>query len=116
MADKTDLIYDLLKAEREESSDFRKEVRESHRETAERLAKLEAQSEVQNQNLAEHMRRTDILEDLHLSNEAKIGVISGRVDSLEEPKKALKLIIKWIVSVGAVSTALVAIIKFFGLF
>jgi hypothetical protein len=76
MSDKLDLIYDLLKQDREEASDFRREVRSSHQrtderlqkietETTERLAKIEALDEVQNTQLAEHMRRTDILEELH---------------------------------------------------
>lgn len=114
--DKLDLIYDLLKADREEASDFRKEVRDSHRKTDDRLSKLELQGEVQNQQLAEHMRRTEVLEDLHMSNEGKIGLNTKRIEVLEEPGKALSLVKKWILGTGAVAGALVAIAKLMGLF
>lgn len=116
MSDKLDLIYDLLKADREEASDFRKEVRESHKDTGERLTQLEAQGNVQNQQLAEHMRRTEVLEDLHMSNEGKIGAHETRIVKLEEPGKALSLVKKWILGTGAVAAALGAIAKFMGLF
>jgi hypothetical protein len=116
MSDKLDLIYDLLKADREEASDFRKEVRDSHKKTDDRLSKLEAQGEVQNQQLAEHMRRTEVLEDLHMSNEGKIGANSERITKLEEPRKALSLMKRWFLGAGAVAGAAVAIAKFMGLF
>ena len=116
MSDKLDLIYDLLKADREEAATFRKEVRESHKETGERLTKIEALDEVQNQQLAEHMRRTEVLENLHMSNEGKIGANTGRIEKLEEPGKALSLVKKWFLGAGAVAGAAVAIAKFMGLF
>lgn len=116
MSDKIDLIYDLLREHRADTAEFQREVRDSHKKSDERLAKLEAQGEVQNQQLAEHMRRTEVLEDLHMSNEAKIGVNRQRIEKLEEPKKALSLLKKWIIGTGAVSGALVAIAKFIGLF
>jgi hypothetical protein len=118
--EKIDLIYDLMKQDREESADFRKEVRQSHvnhgerlqkieTETTERLAKIEALDEVQNQQLAEHMRRTDILEELHRDN-------SKRIQMLEEPGKVVKTLKKWLLGLGAVAGAAVAISKFLGLF
>lgn len=116
MSDKLDLIYDLLKADREEASDFRREVRESHKDTGNRLTKLEAQGEVQNQQLADHMRRTEILEDLHVSNEGKIGVNSTRIEKLEEPAKVMSVLKKWLIGAGAIAAAIVGISKFFGLF
>lgn len=120
MSDKIDLIYDLLKQDREEASDFRREVRDSHRDTAdklnklesstsERLAKIEATNETQNTQLEEHMRRTDILEDLHRDNEK-------RIVKLEEPRKTWGVIKKWLLGAGAVAGALLAISKFLGLF
>lgn len=120
MANKTDLIYDLLKTDREEAADFRKEVRESHKEvstklnniqleTADRLSKIEALDEVQNIQLTEHMRRTDILEKLHLDNQ-------HRIKKLEEPKLAMSQVKKWVLAAGAVAGALVAIAKFIGMF
>lgn len=120
MSDKLDLIYDLLKSDREEAAEFRKEVRESHKETgeklqkietetSERLSKIEALDEVQNQQLTEHMRRTDILEKLHRDNDKRITV-------LEQPRVAIGIVKKWIIGLGAVAGAVVAISKFFGLF
>ena len=113
MSDKTDLIYDLLKTDREEATDFRKEVRASHKETgeklsklstetSERLTKIEATNTVQNQQLDEHMRRTDILEDLHRDNLQRIVV-------LEEPAKLRKSLREKIIIAGKVAGALVAI-------
>lgn len=116
MSDKIDLIYDLLREHKADTAEFQKEVRESHKKSDERLAKLEAQGEVQNQQLAEHMRRTEVLEDLHMSNEAKIGVNRERIDKLEAPGKALSLVKKWIIGTGAIAGALAAIAKFMGLF
>lgn len=124
MSDKLDLIYDLLKSDREDAAEFRKEVRESHKktddrlqkietETSERLTKIEALDEVQNQQLAEHIRRTNILEDLHKDNEK-------RIVKLEEPAKIKKTIKEYLITSGKVAGALVAvgsaIAYFMGLF
>lgn len=114
------MIYDLLKQDREEASDFRKEVRESHKdtgekltkiesETSERLSKIETVNEQQNAQLAEHMRRTDILEELHKDNEKRIVV-------LEEPRMVMGKLKKWLLAAGAVAGAVFAISKFLGLF
>ena len=53
-------------------------------------------------NLREHMRRTDILETLHHSNET-------RIEKLEEPRKALSLLVKVAGGVATVAGALFAI-------
>lgn len=45
------------------------------------------------ENLAEHMRRTDVLEDLHRDNQ-------NRIEKLEEPKKAREYLTSIIVDVG----------------
>jgi len=113
MSDKLDMIYDLLKSGREEDTSFRKEVRASHKETGEkltkietstteRLTKIEATNEIQNAQLADHMRRTDLLEDLHKDNEKRIIV-------LEEPVKLRRSIREKLIIAGKVAGALVAI-------
>lgn len=113
MGDKLDMIYDLLKQDREEASDFRKEVRQSHKETgekltklesetSERLTKIEATNDAQNVQLAEHMRRTDILEDLHRDNEK-------RIVKLEEPGKVRKWMSDNIITVAKVAGAIMTI-------
>ena len=97
MSDKIDLIYDLVKSDREESSEFRKEVRESTKDTHSRLMLIES-------GLAEHMRRTDLLEDLHKDNEV-------RIVKLEEPKMVWSTLKRWTITVGAVIGAVVAILE-----
>ena len=113
MSDKIDMIYDLLKQDREEATDFRKEVRKSHKETGdklnkletstiERLGKIESTNEIQNKSLDEHMRRTDILENLHIDN-------SKRITVLEEPGKISASLKKKLITTGKVIGAIVTI-------
>jgi hypothetical protein len=105
MSDKIDMIYDLLKTDREESAGFRKEVREAHGDIQERLTKIEILDEVQNKQLEEHIRRTDLLEGLYRANEE-------RITKLEEPKKAISLVKKWVIAAGSVAGAIAAIVSF----
>jgi hypothetical protein len=116
MSDKIDMIYDLLKQDREDAAEFRKEVTASHKDTGERLAQLEASSQLQTQQLAEHMRRTEILEDLHGINATKIDNHENRIDELEKPRVVISTLKKWIIGFGAVAAAALAIVKFFGYF
>lgn len=116
MSDKLDMIYDLLKQDREEASNFRKEVRDSHKDTGERLAKLESQSEVQNQQLAEHIRRTEILEGLHDVNATRLDVHDEKIAELEKPAMVVSTLKKWIVGAAVVAGAITTILKFMGLF
>lgn len=55
-------------------------------------------------NLAEHMRRTDVLEQLHRDNQS-------RIQKLEEPSKAISMIIKWVLTAGSLAGAIYAISK-----
>lgn len=127
MSDKMDLIYDLLKQDRVESSYFRKEVRASYKdtsdklsklskETSERLTKIEATNTAQNvqldaqtTQLGEHMRRTGILEDLYKDADERIEV-------LEEPGKVRSKLKKWLIVTATVAGAILTISKFLGLF
>ena len=119
VSDKIDLIYDMIKTEREESSEFRKEVRENNRkveeklakieiETNDRLSKIEALDQIQNQQLADHIRRTEILEDLHRDNEKRIQI-------LEAPGVTLTTLGIWIGWASAVSGAIYGLLKLTGL-
>lgn len=103
MNDKVDMIYDLLKTDREESSEFRKEVRESNKEIQERLTRIEVLDEVQNEQLAEHIRRTNLLEELHKQNEQRISL-------LEEPSKVKKMLKNWLIGIGAIAGAIASIL------
>ncbi len=116
MSDKIDLIYDIIKQDREESSDFRKEVRKSHKDTVDRLSKLETCSNKQNQQLAEHMKRTQMLEDLHGNNVEKIVGNTNRITELEKPGLVISTIKKWLIWIAGVAGAITVIAKFLGLF
>lgn len=72
------------------------------------------------ESLKEHIAGVNTLKQLHLDNVSKINKqetkqekIENRIEKLEEPKKALTLIGKWIIGISAVG---VAIAKFIGLF
>lgn len=106
---KLDLIYDLIKENRKEVGDFRKEVKEDNEAIQERLSDIEKLDIVQNHQLAEHIRRTNLLEQLHRDN-------ATRIELLEEPKKVRATIIKWVIGVGAIGSAIVGAVKFLGLF
>lgn len=119
MSDKIDLIYDIIKSEKEESAEFRKEVRDANRrvdeklakieiETSERLSKIEVLDHIQNQQLSEHMRRTDLLEGLHKDNEK-------RIKTLEIPATTLATLGKWTAWIVAASGAVMAIMKLIGM-
>jgi hypothetical protein len=109
MNDKSDMIYDLLKTERQESTQFRQEVRESQTEIAVRLTRIEVLDEEQNKHLSEHIRRTNLLEDLHKDNAVRIA-------KLEEPIKVMSTLKRWLIGIGAIGGAVVGICKFIGLF
>lgn len=55
-------------------------------------------------NLAEHMRRTDVLEKLHRDNQV-------RIESLEEPRKALAFIKNSVLYVAAICGGILGVIK-----
>ena len=116
MSDKIDLIYDMVKNEREESSEFRKEIREVNRkveeklakieiETNDRLSKIEVLDQIQNKQLADHIRRTEILEDLHKDNEKRIQI-------LEIPRTTLITVGGWIGWLSAISGTVYGLLKF----
>lgn len=72
-------------------------IDKNHEDTDRRLDSIDS-------NLAEHMRRTDVLEQLHRDNQ-------DRIQKLEEPKKAISMLIKWVLTAGSVSGAIYAISK-----
>jgi len=58
-------------------------------------------------NLAEHMRRTDVLEDLHIDNQTRIA-------KLEEPAKALLFIKNVVLYIAAITGAIITLLKLGG--
>jgi len=115
MSDKIDMIYDIIKADRDDASDFRKEVRDSHKDAGKRLSILESQGQVQNAQLAEHMKRTGLLEDLHGMNADQIKTNSGKITELERPRMVLSTLKKWLIGVALIAGALTTIYKFINL-
>lgn len=109
MSDKIDMIYDLLKTEREDTKQFQREVREATGDLQERLTKIEVLDEIQNQQLAEHIRRTDLLEGLYKQSEERIA-------KLEEPVVVRSTLKKWLVGLGAVAGACASIFGLIKLF
>jgi hypothetical protein len=107
-SEKIDLIYDLVRDNRQELNDFRKEVKEDTDFSKEKLATIEYHSGIQNQHLAEHIRRTNILEDLHKDN-------LTRIEKLEEPRIVLSVLKKWFIGIGTIAGAVAAIMKLLGI-
>jgi hypothetical protein len=61
-------------------------------------------------NLFEHMRRTDVLEQLHQDNQ-------GRIAALEEPKKAREYFVSVVVDISKFTgfiLGILAILRYFG--
>lgn len=116
MGDKLDMIYDLLKQDREDASDFRKEVRDSHKDTGERLSVLEIQGQVQNQQLQEHIAGVQTLKKLHLDNVKRIEKSEIQIEELKRPAIAMSVLKKWLIGAAAIVTAIATIAKVFGVF
>ena len=111
--DKVDLIYDIVRSNQEENKDFRQEVKDAYERTedklskiqedfSKRLNKIEKLDETQNNQLAEHMRRSDLLEILHKDNES-------RIRTLEQPLEVISALKRWLILGGKVAGAVVAI-------
>ena len=58
-------------------------------------------------NLFEHMRRTNVLEDLHMDNQE-------RISKLEEPRKALILLKSVVLYIGAILGVILTLMKILG--
>lgn len=77
------VIYDLLKEVREELS----EQKEQYAEHGKCLVQIQS-------DLKYHIKRTDLLEDLHKDNLTQIKQNKERLERLEEPVKAKKYLFK----------------------
>jgi hypothetical protein len=99
------MIYDLLQELRKEFSDHREEAVKQSKDIAEIKADLKY-----------HIKRTDLLEDLHKDNAAQIKTNNKRLEMLEEPKKAKKYLLKkWQFWAGVAVVTASAISKIAGL-
>ena len=99
------MIYDLLKEVREEFSEHKDEqVKQGIT-----LAEIK-------KDLKYHIKRTDILQDLHKDNLAQIEQNKTRLEKLEEPFKARTYLFKkWQFWTGLVAITAGAITKIIGL-
>ena len=83
MSDKLDLVIDRIDDLKEATND--------------RLDSID-------ENLREHMRRTAVLEDLHIDNQI-------RINKLEEPKKALLMLKSMVLYISSIAGAILVIMK-----
>lgn len=77
---------------------IKEKIDDNHDHIKDRLDSIDA-------NLAEHMRRTDVLEKLHRDNEK-------RIQTLEQPSKTISQLVKWITVAGSVAGSIYAISRF----
>ena len=106
--DENKMIYDLLK-----------EVRENQKKHGEELQEQSKCLVSVQHDLKYHIKRTDLLEDLHKDNQSKIEQGQKRLDKLEEPGKVSQYLSKkwkfWTIGIVLVSSAITLISKIKGL-
>lgn len=74
------------------------------------LQKINSLDEEQNEQLALHIEGVKTLKALYENHREESH---RRLDALEEPRKVLATIKRWLIGVGALAGAVVAILKFF---
>jgi len=94
---KIDLIYDLVK-DIDKKQDFQNE----------RLVRLEEHVETNTKDLTIHKAGVETNRELIAQNKE---AINERVDKMEEPRKAVKMIRNWIIGLGALSGAVFTMLK-----
>lgn len=99
-SDKLDKIADDLT----EIKASQKEIEKNQTEIKVVQARMEVHVEKNTEDLAEHMRRTEVLESLHKDNQI-------RIEKLEAPKKAWKMVGGWVLRVGSLSAAIAGVLK-----
>jgi hypothetical protein len=106
------IILDLLQEVREDQKEHGKELSKQsvYLENMDADVKeLKASVNINTADIAHHIRRTDILEDLHKDNQARIVSGEARLEKLEEPVKAKAWFKKHMIAISAIITALVSI-------
>lgn len=117
MSNKPDLelLFDLLKEMREDQKLHGRElvkqstVLESLDCDIKELKPVVAKN---TQDIAEHMRRTDLLERLHLDNQKRIEISESRLNKLEEPVKAKEWFKKNIIALLSTVATIITILAF----
>lgn len=84
------------------------------------IGQIKILDSAQNQILEEHHKRSDALHTDNVLREQalrlEISKMDKRLDSLEAPRKTLKQLKRWVIGLGAVAAALIAILQFLGYF
>lgn len=121
MAD-TKIILDLLKEVREDQKKHGTELAKQsvYLEKMESdVSELKATVSRNTDDIAHHIRRTDLLQEMHNDNQAaikknaaEIAASVARLDKLEEPVKAKAWIKTHLVTISAVVTALASVAAF----
>lgn len=106
------MLYDLLQEVRE---DQKQHSRELYKQSAylenmdSDVKELKTTVGRNTEDIAHHIRRTDILQDLHKDNQRKIEMSEARIDKLEEPIKAKEWVKKNVIAISAIITTLISI-------
>jgi hypothetical protein len=108
-----DIILDLLKEVREDQKEHGKELSKQSAYLTSMDADIKEMKPIVSKNTDDifyHIRRTDLLEQLHKDNQKKIALSEQRIAKLEEPVKAKEWLKKHIIAVSAVITAIISIV------
>lgn len=108
-----DLLLGLLKEVREDQKQHGKELSKQsvYLETMDADVKELKNTVGRNtEDIAEHIRRTDLLEKLHRDNQFKIESSEKRLDKLEEPKKAMAWVKAHLISLLAILASIATIV------
>lgn len=103
--DKQDIMLQLIQEVREDQKEIKATALLHRAETFEWQSKTDGRMGRIEVDLKEHIRRTEILEDLHGDNKA-------RIEELEKPYTFLSNTKKIVLTLGAISGAIYTIIKF----
>ena len=111
-----EILLDLLKEVREDQKNHGKELakQSAYLENMDSDVKeLKASVRQNTDDIAHHIKRTDMLEELHKDNQRKIELGEARLEKLEEPIKAKAWIKAHIVAILGVVGTIATILAFF---
>lgn len=112
----TELLLELLREVREEQKQHGKELvkQSTYLEGMDSdIKELKPVVQKNTEDISHHIRRTDLLEDLHRDNQKRIELSELRLQKLEEPVKAKAWLKKHIVAITGVIAAMTSILAFF---
>jgi len=114
--DNMDILLDLLKEVREDQKEHGKELskQSAYLENMDVDVKELKTSVFKNtEDIAHHIRRTDLLQALHKENQTKIIQSEQRISKLEEPGKAIAWLRKHLIAITGVIAAIATILALF---